>query len=114
MSANWEGPNAAAPASLNHYSKGAVCDWLLRVMCGIKVDVGIISPSPCVPGGHFTRTEAEYLSAYGRVKSTWEKAENSTTFTITIPANCTATLTLPGQKPQELAAGKYTLTSPQE
>lgn len=106
---NWEGPNAAAPASLNHYSKGAVCDWLFRVMCGIKVDGEnhfIIAPRP---GGHFTHAEAEYVSAYGRVKSSWRKMERGFTFTITIPANCTAAVTLPGQKPQELAAGEYTL-----
>ena len=108
---NWEGPNAAAPASLDHYSKGAVCDWLFRVMCGIKVDGEnhfIIAPRP---GGHFTHAEAAYVSAYGRVESAWRKTEDGFAFTITIPANCTAAVTLPGQKPQELPAGKYTLTS---
>lgn len=111
---NWEGPNAAAPASLNHYSKGAVCDWLFRVMCGIKVDGEnhfTIAPRP---GGHFTHAEAEYASIYGRVKSAWQKTESGFTFTITIPANCTAAVTLPGQKPQELAAGEYTLESKQK
>ena len=108
---NWEGPNAAAPASLDHYSKGAVCDWLFRVMCGIKVDGEnhfIITPRP---GGHFTHAEAAYVSAYGRVESAWHKTENGFTFTITIPANCTAAVTLPGRKPQELTAGEYTLES---
>ena len=108
---NWEGPNAAVPASLDHYSKGAVCDWLFRVMCGIKVDGEnhfIIAPRP---GGHFTHAEAAYVSAYGRVESAWRKTEDGFAFTITIPANCTAAVTLPGQKPQELPAGKYTLTS---
>ena len=108
---NWEGPNAAAPASLDHYSKGAVCDWLFRVMCGIKVDGEnhfTIAPRP---GGHFTHAEAAYVSAYGRVESTWHKTENGFTFTITIPANCTAAVTLPGRKPQELTAGEYTLES---
>lgn len=108
---NWEGPNAAAPASLDHYSKGAVCDWLFRVMCGIKVDGEnhfTIAPRP---GGHFTHAEAEYVSAYGCVKSAWQKMENGFVFTITIPANCTAAVTLPGRKPQELTAGEYTLES---
>lgn len=108
---NWEGPNAAAPASLDHYSKGAVCDWLFRVMCGIKVDGEnhfIIAPRP---GGHFTHAEAAYVSAYGRVESAWRKMEDGFAFTITIPANCTAAVTLPGRKPQELTAGEYTLES---
>ena len=108
---NWEGPNAAAPASLDHYSKGAVCDWLFRVMCGIQVDGEnhfTITPRP---GGHFTHAEAAYVSAYGRVESAWQKTENGFTFTITVPANCTAAVILPGQAPQELAAGEYTLES---
>lgn len=108
---NWEGPNAAAPASLDHYSKGAVCDWLFRVMCGIQVDGEnhfTIAPRP---GGHFTHAEAAYVSAYGRVESAWRKTEDGFAFTITIPANCTAAVTLPGRKPQELTAGEYTLES---
>ena len=78
--------SAAAPASLNHYSKGAVCDWLFRVMCGIRVDGEnhfTIAPRP---GGHFTHVEAEYLSIYGRVASRWEKTGDSITYTVTIPA----------------------------
>ena len=83
-------------------------------MCGIKVDGEnhfTIAPRP---GGHFTHAEAEYASIYGRVKSAWQKTESGFTFTITIPANCTAAVTLPGQKPQELAAGEYTLESKQK
>lgn len=105
---NWEGPRAAAPASLNHYSKGAVCDWLFRVMCGIRMDGEnhfAIAPRP---GGHFTHAGAEYLSIYGRVASRWEKTAGGITYTVTVPANCTATLTLPGLPVQELAAGSYT------
>lgn len=35
----WEGNSSkdAGIASLNHYSKGAVCEWLVRGMCGINV-----------------------------------------------------------------------------
>ena len=33
---SWEGPNAqGGVASLNHYSKGAVVEWLFSIMCGI-------------------------------------------------------------------------------
>lgn len=77
-------------------------------MCGIRVDGEnhfTIAPRP---GRHFTHAEAEYLSIYGRVASRWEKTGDSITYTVTIPANCTATLTLPGQPPQKLAAGSYT------
>lgn len=36
---NWEGastPDVVA-ASLNHYSKGALCEWLIGCMCDIKI-----------------------------------------------------------------------------
>ena len=35
---SWEGTKAQGGiASLNHYSKGAVCEWLFGTMCGINV-----------------------------------------------------------------------------
>lgn len=35
---SWEGTEAqGGVASLDHYSKGAVCEWLFDTMCGIKV-----------------------------------------------------------------------------
>ena len=98
----------AAPASLNHYSKGAVCDWLFRVMCGIRVDgENHFTIAPC-PAGHFTHAEAEYLSIYGPVASCREKTADGITYTVNVSANCTATLTLPGHSAQELTAGSST------
>ena len=36
---SWEGTEAQGGiGSLNHYSKGAVCEWLFRSMCGINID----------------------------------------------------------------------------
>ena len=89
------------PASLNHYSKGAVCRWVFDSMCGIHVDREnhfIIAPRP---GGHFSHAKASYRSIYGLVESGWEKAEAGFVFTVTVPANCTAAVFLPGG--QELA-----------
>ncbi len=35
---SWEGTEAQGGiASLNHYSKGAVCAWLFKTMCGIRI-----------------------------------------------------------------------------
>ena len=109
---NWEGPQADDPASLNHYSKGAVCEWLFRVMCGIRVEAEnhfTITPRP---GGNFTYAEAEYLSVYGRVTSAWRKTDAEIVYTITVPANCTAVLTLPGRSPEQVSAGSYTVKMP--
>ena len=106
----WEG-NATKNdgiGSLNHYSKGAVVAWLFDTMCGIRMDGEnhfVIAPHP---GGHFTRARAVYDSVYGRVESGWEKTENGWKYTVTVPANCTAELRLPGKEPATLESGTYT------
>lgn len=106
----WEGPNSKSGGigSLNHYSKGAVVAWLFDTMCGIRVDGEnhfVIAPHP---GGHFTRAQAAYDSVYGRAESGWEKTENGWCYTVTVPANCTAMLRLPGKEPVTLESGTYT------
>ena len=106
----WEG-NATENggiASLNHYSKGAVVAWLFDTMCGIRVDGEnhfVVAPHP---GGHFTRAKAVYSSVYGKVESGWEKADNGWKFTVTVPANCTAAVCLPGEETVTVESGTYT------
>ena len=95
---NWEGPfntQGAGLGSLNHYSKGAVCRWLFDTACGIRVageNRFAIAPRP---GGSLTCAAASYNSIYGQVESKWEKTEEGTAFTITVPANCEALVCLP-------------------
>lgn len=107
---SWEGTKAQGGiASLNHYSKGAVCAWLFKTMCGIRVDGEnhfTIAPSP---GGHFTRARASYQSAYGLVESGWEKNEDHYTFTVRIPCNTTAHICLPDGSDQQVGAGQYAI-----
>ncbi|MGN1478278.1 MAG: family 78 glycoside hydrolase catalytic domain [Acutalibacteraceae bacterium] len=106
---SWEGTKAQGGiASLNHYSKGAVCQWLFNTMCGINVDGEnhfIIAPKP---GGHFSFAKAEYKSIFGTVKSAWEKKDEKTVFNITIPANTTADIVLPDGTKRTVTAGTYT------
>lgn len=105
----WEGTATenGGIASLNHYSKGAVCRWLFDTMCGIRVEGEnhfAITPRP---GGHFAYAKAGYNSVYGKVESGWARTEEGWKFDITIPANCTAALTLPGEEAVALDAGTY-------
>lgn len=105
---SWEGTMAQGGiASLNHYSKGACCEWLFKEMCGIRVDGEnhfMIAPKP---GGHFTYANAEYQSVYGKVVSGWKKQEDKYSFEIEIPANTTADIILPNGTEQTITAGKY-------
>lgn len=107
---SWEGTEAQGGiASLDHYSKGAVLEWVFSEMCGVKVageNQFIIAPKA---GGKFTFAKCEYQSAYGKVKSGWKRENGKTTYKIVIPANTTAKVALPsGEK--TLMAGEYEFT----
>ena len=103
---SWEGTQAQGGiASLNHYSKGAVCEWLFKTMCGIRIDCEnhfMITPKP---GGNFTYARASYNSIYGTVESSWEKLGCNYTSTIQIPGNTTATIILPDGTSWSATAG---------
>lgn len=107
---SWEGTEAqGGVASLNHYSKGAVCEWLFSEMCGIKVaDSNTYIVAPKV-GGSITHTSCEYNGVYGKVKSEWARNEDTVTYRITVPANATVKATL-GGKEHTLSAGEHTIT----
>ncbi len=104
---SWEGTVAQGGiASLNHYSKGAVCEWLFKTMCGIRADGEnhfVIAPRP---GGSFTYAKAVYHSIYGKVECGWEKTDAGCRFRITIPSNTTATVILPSGTIQNVTAGE--------
>ncbi len=94
---DWEGKNAQAGiASLNHYSKGASIEWLFSCMCGIEIAGENRFRIAPVPGGHFTHAQAEYQSIFGKVTSGWEKTSGGWRYKVTVPANCTAEVILPG------------------
>ena len=106
---DWEGDSAPDQnaASLNHYSKGAVCEWLMSEMCGIKVageNQFLIAPKP---GGSLIYAKAEYQSIYGKVSCGWEKTDEGYSYTITVPVNTTAQLRLPDGRCETLQAGTY-------
>ena len=105
---SWEGIQAQGGiASLNHYSKGAVCEWLFKTMCGIHIDGEnhfIISPRP---GGSFMYAQASYNSIYGQVESRWERLDGKTVYKISIPVNCTAEIRLPNGTSRKVGTGDY-------
>lgn len=106
---SWEGTKAQGGiASLDHYSKGAVCEWLFREMCGIHVDGEnhfTIAPHP---GGSFSHAGARYQSVYGMVSCRWEPVEGAQyRYEITVPANTTATVVLPDGREMQLNAGEH-------
>ncbi|MBQ4383101.1 MAG: family 78 glycoside hydrolase catalytic domain [Firmicutes bacterium] len=104
---NWEGTKTDHPASLNHYSKGAVLEWVFDVMCGIRVkDANEFEIAP-LPGGHFTYARASYQSRFGLVKSGWEIKDGKTVYTVSVPAGCRALISLPDGRTEHVSAGEY-------
>ena len=103
----WEGTSAQnGISSLNHYSKGAVCQWVFDTMCGIRVDGEnhfTIAPRP---GGHFTHAGLSYDSVYGTVSCTWHRENDKTVYTVALPANTTADLRLPDGTTETVGPGE--------
>jgi alpha-L-rhamnosidase len=85
--------------SFNHYSYGAIGEWLYRVVAGLEVDPEepgykhvLIQPQP---GGDFTHARATLNTMYGLAASGWEFADGQFHLDITVPPNTHATVRLP-------------------
>ncbi len=95
--------------SFNHYSFGAVGQWMMAYSLGIQRDEPgfrkfILQPEPDPTGG-MTSAEGYYDSAYGRISSAWKVDGRSLTYRATVPANTTATLYLPAASAQAVKEG---------
>lgn len=85
--------------SFNHYSFGAVGQWMMAYSLGIQRDEPgfrkfILQPEPD-PTGQMTSAEGYYESMYGRIESGWKVADGVMTYNAVVPANTTARLYLP-------------------
>jgi alpha-L-rhamnosidase len=106
----WNGDTGdPAMNSYNHYAFGSVMAWVYRRAAGIDTDATgpgyhhlTIHPhfDPALPQLH-----TEYDSAYGVIVSDWQ--ESGHRFTITIPANTTATVMLPKNKTENIGSGTH-------
>ena len=86
--------------SFNHYAYGSIGEWLYRVVAGIDLDENtpgykhiVIRPQP---GKVLTFARAELQTMYGPVRSGWEHTDGKMIIRITLPANTSATVFLPG------------------
>jgi alpha-L-rhamnosidase len=95
--------------SFNHYSFGAVGQWMLAHSLGIERDepgfrTFILQPEPD-PTGVMTSAEGYYDSMYGRITSAWKVEGTTLTYRATVPANTTATLYLPTSSAESVKEG---------
>jgi alpha-L-rhamnosidase len=92
--------------SYNHYSYGAIGDWMYRVVAGLDTysdgpGYKHIRIMPHIGGG-LTMASAHLQTYYGRVSSGWNTDSEKITFDIEIPANTSATIYLAGEEPNDL------------
>jgi alpha-L-rhamnosidase len=84
--------------SFNHYAYGAIGDWMYRVVAGLETGAPgyksiRIQPHPTAKLNY---AKARYESGYGLIESGWERSRDHIIVRVTIPANTTATIVLPG------------------
>jgi len=92
--------NNASMNSFNHYSFGAVNEWMFESMGGLKTDAPgfrtfIIKPEIASVG--ITSANITYRSINGMIANSWKRKANIYTQETTVPANTRATIFLPAK-----------------
>ena len=108
---SWEGAygnDNIAVASLNHYSKGAMSEFLIKNVLGIQVKGENKFEINPIVGGTLTFGKGSYDSIYGKVSVEWTRNDHFIDFNIVIPTNTTAEFNFKDTK-QHLKVGKNTI-----
>ena len=108
---SWEGAygnDNIAVASLNHYSKGAMSEFLIKNVLGIQVKGENKFEINPIVGGTLTFGKGSYDSIYGKVSVEWTRNDHFIDFNIVIPTNTTAEFNFKDTK-QPLKVGKNTI-----
>lgn len=96
--------------SFNHYAYGAIGAWLYTTVAGINTDAAVPGYKHILfrprPGGGLTNAEASIETLYGKVAAGWSMKGDTFVYTLSVPANTTATVVLPGAAGKTVSAGK--------
>jgi alpha-L-rhamnosidase len=98
--------------SFAHYSFGAVYQWMVENIGGIRAAAPgykriVIDPRP---GGRLTRAETSYASIRGEIATRWTKEAGTFTLDVVIPANTSAVVILPTSDAGNIAEGGHPVT----
>ena len=95
--------------SFNHYSYGAIGDWMYRVIAGIDTydDAPGYKHIKIMPhlGGNLSYANADLQTGYGMVRSHWKLEKLSLILDVEVPANTTATLYIPATENEIIKEG---------
>lgn len=96
--------------SFNHYSYGAIQEWMMVHSLGIQRNEQFPGYKKFVLrpkiGGTLSYIKGYFDSQYGRIESGWQKNANGYTYEATVPANTSAILYLPVEEEKYL---KFTI-----
>lgn len=83
--------------SFNHYSYGAIGDWLYRDAVGLHETSPGFKTMAVKPhtGGGFTEMKAEHNTPYGRAAAAWYDKDGVFALEVTVPVNTTAEIYVP-------------------
>jgi hypothetical protein len=100
--------------SFNHYSYGAIGDWMYRVAAGIDTAADgpgykhiLIQPQP---GGGLTHVRATLKTGFGEVVSAWQLSDTNMSIQVTVPPNTCATVRIPATAAAQVTEGGATVT----
>lgn len=106
-----EGRGFQNPAmnSFNHYAIGSVGEWMYRTILGINPDENAPGYRHVVmrirPGGGLTWARGSYDSIRGPIVSDWKIDGGVLTWSVSIPANTTATVHVPASDATSVTEG---------
>ena len=94
--------------SFAHYSFGAVYQWMVENIGGIRSDGPgfrklIIAPEP---GGNLSSARVAYRSIHGLIRTEWQMKDGGFVLAIDIPTNTTARVLLPHMQGSALESGR--------
>jgi hypothetical protein len=96
-------------SSQNHCMLGHIEEWFYSGILGIRAESPgfqriLLRPEPV---GNLTWAEGHYDSTYGRIASAWKREGEAFTWTVTIPANTTATVFVPSKHPEQVTESDH-------
>jgi alpha-L-rhamnosidase len=93
--------------SFAHYSFGAVYQWMVENIGGIRTEGPayqrlVIAPEP---GGRLRWANTLFRSSHGLIETRWKQEDGSFVLTVTLPANTTATVFVPATAGADVTEG---------
>jgi alpha-L-rhamnosidase len=101
--------------SFNHYSYGAIGDWMYRTVAGIDTyeDAPGYKHIKIMPhiGGDLSYANADLKTYYGTISSHWKKDNDQLELDVEIPANTKATIYIPAKSADAVKENGVALSS---